>query len=76
MYLRRSLEEIGRRYNLEAIYVFGSRAEEIAGRVRGQAVLSCYPASDVDIGVKPAPGCRLSVHERVHLAIEQTGECE
>lgn len=68
--LHPSLEEIGRRYNLEAIYVFGSRAEEIAGRVRGQSVLPRYPTSDVDIGVKPASGCRLSVHEQVHLAIE------
>ncbi len=70
MNLRQSLEEVGRRYNLEAMYAFGSRAEEIAGRVHGQAVLPRYLTSDVDIGVKPASGCRLSVRERVRLAIE------
>jgi len=68
--LQLELKAIGRRYKITALYVFGSRAEEIAGRVRGQAVSSQYPGSDVDIGVQPATGLRLSAQDRVRLSIE------
>jgi len=67
--LRQELAALGRRYNLEAVYVFGSRAEEIAGRVRGQTVPARYPASDVDIGVKPPAGHWLNAKERVEIMI-------
>ncbi|MEW6231781.1 MAG: nucleotidyltransferase domain-containing protein [Chloroflexota bacterium] len=64
------LRAIGDRYKVAALYVFGSRAAEIAGRVRGRVVSSCYPESDVDIGVQLASGHRLSARDRVRLAIE------
>jgi predicted nucleotidyltransferase len=67
--LQRELAEIARRYNLEAVYVFGSRAEEIAGRVHGQDVPAQWPASDVDIGVKPPTGHWLDPKERVEIMI-------
>nr|NLD40173.1 nucleotidyltransferase domain-containing protein [Actinomycetales bacterium] len=58
------------RYDLLAVYVFGSRAAETAERV-----CSGYPAppaatmgdSDVDIGVQPDWRRRLSASERVEL---------
>ena len=68
--LQLELKAIGHRYKIAALYVFGSRAEEIAGRVRGQAVSSRYPDSDVDVGVQPATGHRLSARDRVRLSIE------
>ncbi len=63
------LADLARQYNLIAIYSFGSRAEEVAARVAGQAVESAYPASDVDIGVLPAPGRRLTAAERADLMV-------
>jgi len=68
--LQRELKAIGPRYQIEALYVFGSRAREIAGRVRGQGVSSRHPDADVDIGVKPVTGHRLSAQDRVRLTIE------
>lgn len=68
--LQLELKAIGHRYKIAALYVFGSRAEEIAGRVHGRAVSFRYPDSDVDVGVQPATGHRLSAQDRVRLSIE------
>ena len=65
----REVESIALRYNLEAIYVFGSRAKEIAERIRGESGGCKDHESDVDIGVQPAFGFRLSAKERVLLTI-------
>jgi predicted nucleotidyltransferase len=64
------LKAVGARYGIAALYAFGSRAAEIASRVRRQAVSAEFPESDVDIGVQPAPGRRLTAQERVRLAVE------
>lgn len=64
------LKAVGARYGIAALYAFGSRAAEIADHVRGQAVSSGFPESDVDIGVQPAPGRHLTAQERVRLAVE------
>ena len=65
----RELDSIALRYNLEAIYVFGSRAKEIAEHIRNETREKPHPESDVDIGVQPAFGFRLSARERVLLTI-------
>jgi predicted nucleotidyltransferase len=62
------LADIARRYHLDDIYVFGSRASEIATRLRGLSAACEHPASDVDIAVQPGHGHRLSARERVRLA--------
>jgi len=54
-------------YGLVAVYVFGSRAEEIAARVGGGAAPVAHPDSDVDIGVQPERGRSLSARDRVRL---------
>ena len=33
--LQQGLEALARRYQVDELYVFGSRADEIAGRLRG-----------------------------------------
>ncbi len=63
------LDDLAREYGLAAIYAFGSRAGEIAARVAGEPVESAHPSSDVDIGVLPARGRRLTARERVRLTI-------
>jgi len=67
--LAERLREIASQYHIADLYAFGSRAAEIAARVRGQATSNQHPASDVDIGVRPLPGRQLSVHDKVRLAI-------
>ena len=57
------------RYRLTAIYVFGSRATEIAARVTG-APSADHSDSDVDIGVQPTRDTRPSAEQRVRLALE------
>ena len=58
------------RYKISALYVFGSRAQEFAGRIRGESVHSSQTESDLDIGIQPIKGVRLSVREKVSLTIE------
>ncbi|MFW6054277.1 MAG: nucleotidyltransferase domain-containing protein [Thermodesulfobacteriota bacterium] len=60
--------EIADRYNLEAFYVFGSRAKEVLAFIAGNIGVLPESLSDVDIGVKPVYGTRLSVSEKVELA--------
>lgn len=64
------LKAIAVRYSLAAIYGFGSRASEVAQRLAGEAVGAVHPGSDVDIGVRAAPGLRLSARDRVRLATD------
>jgi uncharacterized protein len=73
MSLADELKAIGARHGIAALYAFGSRAAEMAGRVRRQAVSAELPESDVDIGVQPAPGQRLTAEERVRLTVELEG---
>lgn len=61
---------IARRYGLADIYVFGSRADEIASRVRGGRARPATALADVDIGVRPLPGGRLTARQRVRIALD------
>lgn len=63
------LEELVTHYAITELYVFGSRAREILAKVCGLPIASVFPHSDVDIGVMPSPGKRLTVMEKVELAI-------
>jgi len=72
MNYRDELEALARRHGLAAIYAFGSRGQEIAGRVHGgRSTRASNDGSqaDVDIGVQPAPDIRLGVDEKVRLAL-------
>ena len=67
--LQDAIDDVGRRYGLTELYVFGSRAEEIAARVRGRAA-GAAGTSDVDVGVRPLRGVRLTLDRVVDLADE------
>lgn len=60
---------IAQQFEIKEIYVFGSRAREIAARARGEQPSRVLPGSDVDIAVQPEQGVMLSVEQRVRLAI-------
>ena len=68
--MKNSLEAIARRYQVEEVYAFGSRAEEVAARVRNEKTGVAHPESDVDIGVRIKAGVALGPSERVQLALE------
>lgn len=65
--LQRGLAVLATEYGLLAIYVFGSRAEEVAARVAGNPVAAAHSESDVDVGVEPLRGRRYSAQDRVHM---------
>ncbi|MBI4596394.1 MAG: nucleotidyltransferase domain-containing protein [Candidatus Tectomicrobia bacterium] len=69
----KQIKSIAERFDLAALYVFGSQARAIAARV-AQEDLSCQgtlnAASDVDVGVLPAKGGILSAEAKVLLTME------
>lgn len=68
--LESRLIAVGRRHGLESIYVFGSRAMEIAALVAGEETGLREGASDVDIGVQPHRYLRMAAKDRVRLTLE------
>jgi predicted nucleotidyltransferase len=69
--LSASIDEVGRDFGLSELYVFGSRAQEIAARVRGEPVdaRALKSASDVDVGARPVPGTSLDMKAIVDLQV-------
>jgi len=65
--LRHELEALADEYGLLALYVFGSRAAEIAERAAGGMVARTHSGSDVDIGVQPQRDRLLTAEDRVHI---------
>ena len=63
------LSALSRRYSLDALYAFGSRATEVAACVRGEGELDSADAADLDFGVLPQIGRVVEVDDRVHLAM-------
>ncbi len=70
MSLDDQLRAIASRHKVAALYAFGSRAGEVAAGLRGHAFSPRNSESDVDIGVQPVAGWRLTARERVQLTIE------
>jgi uncharacterized protein len=67
---KKILNQIAERFELSAIYTFGSRAKEVAEWLAcDHSKFSISPLSDVDIGVRPSSVKVLSINEKVHLAI-------
>lgn len=55
-------------FSLVALYVFGSRAAEVAARVAGLPAPCEHPHSDVDVGALPRRGDTFSARDKVLLA--------
>ena len=60
------LERIADRFGLADVYVFGSRADEVAAALSGRTPIAQSP-SDVDIAVRPRPDRALTPVERAKL---------
>jgi predicted nucleotidyltransferase len=67
------LSELAVAYRLADVYVFGSRAAEIAAALRENKALKGATSSDVDIGVRPKKGPRPSTRDLVNLTLELEG---
>ena len=68
--LQHQLERICRSYDVVSLYVFGSRAGEIAARVAGRPPALGPVDSDLDVAVQPAPKGLRDVKDRVRLTQE------
>lgn len=65
--LQLGLEALAAECGLLAVYVFGSRANEVAARLTGRPLSEEHAGSDVDIGVEPRRGHRLTAQDRVRV---------
>ncbi|MBW2058590.1 MAG: hypothetical protein JRJ26_13940 [Deltaproteobacteria bacterium] len=64
------LRRICRRYHVEIMYAFGSRAGEIKGYIAGKRKKRATVSSDADIGIKTCRGTCLTVREKAQMMIE------
>lgn len=64
-----ALARICRRFQLDILYAFGSRARDAKAWLDGAQPDLSASAADVDIGVKPARGVALAVLDKVRLAL-------
>ena len=65
-----NIESICRRYHIDTLYVFGSRAEELANYARGKGKMANWKNVDADMGVLSNQNCRLNVTDRVRLTTD------
>lgn len=56
-------------FDVDILYAFGSRASEVKEWLVGEYPSPLPGSSDVDLGVKTAYGTRLSVRDKVRLAL-------
>jgi predicted nucleotidyltransferase len=64
-----ALEEICRQFEVDILYLFGSRADEVAGWFEAADGRLSNSSSDIDVGVKPLPGVTFTLDDKINLAI-------
>ncbi len=69
-YDSKALEKICRRYSIEAIYAFGSRAVELKNYAAGACEIVTAKSSDFDVAVKIRPKISLNVRQKSQLTID------
>ena len=68
--LKARLKAVCERFGVASLYVFGSRAREVSGRINGAAETAPGVAeSDVDFAVQPVRGALAGARERVDLTL-------
>jgi uncharacterized protein len=65
-----ALASLCARYEVQAIYAFGSRAADVAVCVRNGAALDAVGTSDLDLAVLPSDDRTWTAHERATLTLE------
>jgi predicted nucleotidyltransferase len=64
-----SLARLCEQFRVDILYVFGSRAGEVKEWLAGDRPSLPPDLADVDVGVKTARGVRISVRDKVRLAL-------
>ena len=64
-----ALEQLCQKYHIDILYIFGSRAAEIREWAEMKRPELPPGPSDVDVGVKPAPGVDFFLDEKVRFAL-------
>ena len=67
MNFKEKIKSLVNKYNLQLIYSFGSRAEEVYNLVEGKISQSSVSKSDLDIGIKSEKS--LNIQEKVEIAV-------
>jgi predicted nucleotidyltransferase len=70
MNLKQKISEIANHYDIADLYVFGSRAKEIAARIEEETIPHTLNSSDADFGVFPTQLESWSPDKRVKLSME------
>ena len=65
--IQQKLGDLCKRFNVDMLYAFGSRAAEAKASVRNNVALERSVKSDLDIGVKSRTDVRLSLDDKVSL---------
>ena len=68
--MRQKIADLCFRHDIADLYVFGSRAKEVAGLLDDQPGPRLHPESDLDVGVVPATRQAGGPERRVKLSIE------
>lgn len=67
---RRSfLKQLCRDFDIDILYVFGSRAKQVRDWIAGKREIISPDSLDVDIGVRLLPGTRLTFKEKAFLTM-------
>ena len=69
MLTRLKITQLCEKFGIEILYAFGSRAREVCAAVEGDADLEESSLSDVDMAMKLLPDRKMSVREKVELAM-------
>ncbi|SMP44668.1 Predicted nucleotidyltransferase [Desulfonatronum zhilinae] len=67
--LTEALSALAERYGVNAVYFFGSRAKEMAFRLRGGQAVVEHPGSDVDVGVTFRGGAHPDLRGMIRLGM-------
>jgi predicted nucleotidyltransferase len=67
--LAEGLAALAERYDVNAVYFFGSRAKEMTSRLRGGQAVVEHPRSDVDVGVTFRGGAHPDLRGMIRLGM-------
>ena len=63
-----AFKQICESFHLHILYIFGSRSKQVRRWLHGELERMDPGPSDIDVGVKPAPGEVFTVQNKVNLA--------
>ena len=68
-HMEKTIATVCKEYEISDLYVFGSRADEIARMIRSESLLPSKSEADVDIGLLPEKAAPWSPEKRVRFTL-------